>query len=256
MAEDPKKIAESIRSGTYFNEARGWFNAVYIGPVSERTFFMVIAILAGFTALFGVIAVKRLLPISKHEAVLVYAGVRPDDVQMGLIPLAPHHSSINPAIEQFFLTRYVQMREGFDARTFLTSALFIQSQSDATTYNAYANAYDPRNAQSPFAPLGDLGQRQVTVDYARLVDIKTAKGEAPPPAGLQRGVVAFSTETSGVTDPQRTRWTATIDYIYTDLTTKETKNPETKQLDLEVTDPHFQVVNYVLQEQNQPATAQ
>ncbi len=95
MTEDYKKIAESIRSGKYFTEARGWFETVYISPVSERSFFLIIAILAGFTALFGIVAMSRLLPITKREAVLVYAGARPEEVQMSLVSLAPHHATIN-----------------------------------------------------------------------------------------------------------------------------------------------------------------
>jgi type IV secretory pathway component VirB8 len=246
MAEDYKKIAESIRSGKYFAEARGWFEAVYIGPVSERSFFLIIAVLAGLIFLFSFMSIMRLMPITKHEPILMQAGDRPDEVQASLVPLAPDHVAQNPAIVKFFLVEYVEMRESFDARTFLKNAKFVQSQSTPAAYNAYAGAYSPSNPQSPFAALGDLGQRLVTVETIRQIDVNPVKGEAPPPAGLGRAEVMFSTDTVGVSNPATSKWTATVDYIYTGLETKMVLNPETKQKDLEVTDPHFQVVNYVI----------
>ena len=247
MTEDHKKIAESIRSGKYFVDARDWFEAVYIGPVSERSFFLIIATLAGLIALFGFISISRLMPMTKHEPILIRAGDRAQEVQASLVPLAPHHAAQNPAITQFFLARYVEMRESFDARTFLADARFLQSQSTPDAYAMFVQAYNPQNPQSPFAALGDLGQRLVTVDDVKQVRVKN------PPAGQQQAVVTFSTETVGVSNPDTQKWTATIDYIYTSLATKEVVNPETKEKDLEVTDPHFQVVNYVLSQQSPSA---
>ena len=241
MTEDYKKIAESIRNGKYFGDARGWFEAVYIGPISERTFFLIIAILAGFVALFGLMAVSQLLPLTKHEPILIRAGERPYETQKSLVQLAPHHAAPNPGISNFLLARYVQLRESFDSRTFTNDARFIQANSSADAYNAYVAAYNPASPQSPFAALGDLGQRLVSVDYVQRI--------SGAPQGQDRAVVVFSTNTVGVTNPATTQWTATLDYIYTDLVTKTVKDPKTKELELEVTDPHFQVVNYVLQEQ-------
>ena len=244
MSEDHKKIAESIRSGKYFTDARGWFESIYIGPVSERSFFLIIAVLAGLIALFGFVSISRLMPLTRHEPILIRAGERPEEVTASLVPLAPHHAEQNPAITEFFLTRYVQMRESFDARTFLADARFVQAQSTPQAYAAFVQAYNPQNPQSPFAPLGDLGQRFVTVDSIKQVRLKNAQ------PGQGEAVVAFSTETESVSNPTTTKWTATIDYIYTGLETKVVVDPTTKQQDLEVTDPHFQVVNYVL---SQPA---
>ena len=249
MAEDYKKIAESIRSGKYLTDARGWFEAVYIGPVSERSFFLIIAVLAGLIALFGFMAIARLMPITSHDPILIRAGDRADDVQASLIQLAPNHIAINPAMTEFFLTRYVQMRESFDSRTFMSNAHFVQAQSDVGAYNAYVTADNPTNAQSPFANLGDLGQRLVTVNAVTPVVVKAAAGQAPLPAGQGTADVDFSTETRGVSNPDTSQWTARIDYIYTGLETKTVKNPDTGKPELEVTDPHFQVVNYVLSQQ-------
>ena len=246
MTEDYKKIAESIRNGKYFGDARGWYEAVYIGPISERSFFLIIAVLATFVAIFGGLSVKRLMPITKHQAILIYAGERAEEVHASLVELAPNRIPMNPAIAQFFTATYVQLRESYDSRSFTANARFIQGQSDKAAYAAYAAAYNPANAASPFAEMGDLGQRQVVLDNIEIKSIKTLD-DAP---GRMNATVVFTTESTGVATPTKTRWTANIEFIYTELTTKMVDNAETRQKDLQITDPKFQVVNYVLQ-QNQ-----
>jgi type IV secretory pathway component VirB8 len=246
MTEDYKKIAESIRNGTYFGDARRWYEAVYIGPISERSFFLIIAILATVVAIFGIVSVKRLMPITKHQAVLIRGGDRAEEVQASLVELAPKRVPMNPAIAQFFVATYVQLRESYDSRAFTANARFIKGQSNDAAYAAYAAAYDPANAASPFAEMGDVGQRQVVLDSVAIKKIDTPDNSP----GRMNATVVFTTESTGVATPTKTRWTANIEFIYTELTTKVVDNAETRQKDLQITDPHFQVVNYVLQ-QNQ-----
>ena len=199
MTEDYKKIAESIRSGKYFGDARGWYEAVYIGPISERSFFLIIAVLAVFVAVFGVVSVKRLMPITKHQAILIYGGERAEEVQASLVELAPKRIPMNPAIAQFFVATYVQLRESYDSRAFTANARFIRGQSDKAAYAAYAAAYDPDNAASPFAEMGDLGQRQVVLDS---VTIKTIETPDHSP-GRMNATVVFTTESTGVATPTK-----------------------------------------------------
>jgi type IV secretion system protein VirB8 len=241
MAEQDKQIADAIRNGTYFVQARQWFEAVYIGPISERTFFLIIAILAGFVAFFSVSAVIRFMPLTNRDPVLVYATDRPDDVYMTLVPLAEKREPANPAITQFFVTQYVLAREGYFSQTFASNARFVRAQSDVGAYNAYATAYSPTNAASPFAALGEYGQRLITM---RSVQI------APPRDGKGSAEVTFSAEIKGAEPISTTNWTAKLEYIYTELTTELVDNAKTGDKDLRISDPHFQVVNYVLQ-QNQ-----
>jgi type IV secretion system protein VirB8 len=239
MDEQDKQLADAIRSGTYFTQARAWFDAVYIGPISERTFFCIIAILAGLVGIFSVSSVFRLMPLTNRDPVLVYASDRADDVYMSLLPLTERREPVNPAIAKFYVTQYVLSREGYFAQTFLANARFVRVQSDVAAYNAYAVAYDPSNAASPFAALGEYGQRFINIQSARVDVDSEGKGKAE---------VKFVSETKGVDAPSTTNWTAKIDFNYTDLTSQAVDNKETGKKDLNVTDPHFQVVNYVLQQ--------
>ncbi len=241
MAEQDKQIADAIRSGSYFVEARKWFEAMYIGPISERTFFLIIALLAGLVAFFSLAAVIRFMPITNRDPVLVYATDRHDDVYMTLVPLTKKGEAANHAITEFFLTQYVLAREGYFSQTFASNARFVREQSDVESYNAYATAYSPSNAASPFAGLGEYGQRLITMRSVRVDPVREGKGSAE---------LMFTAETKGLDTASTTNWTAKLDYIYTELTTELVDNAQTGDKDLRVGDPHFQVVNYVLQ-QNQ-----
>lgn len=239
MPEQDKQIAESIRSGAYFVQARGWYETLYIGPISERTFFIIIAFLAVLVAFFSVSGVMRLLPITDRNPVLVYATDRPDDVHMSLLPLTKRQEPVNPAILEFFVTQYVIAREGYFSQTFVANARFVRAQSNVNAYNAYATAYSPTNPQSPIASLGEYGQRLVTIYSVQISPIVDGKGTAN---------VIFSAETKGGEVSSTTNWTAKLDYIYKELITKPVDNPKTGNQELQITDPQFQVVNYVLQQ--------
>lgn len=241
MAEQDKQIADAIRSGAYFVQARQWFEAVYIGPISERTFFLIIACLAGLVAFFSLSAVMRFMPITNRDPVLVYATERADDVYMTLVPLTEKGEAINPAIIEFFVTQYVLAREGYFSQTFGANARFVRAQSDVGAYNAYATAYSPSNESSPFSGLGEYGQRLITMRSVRIDQARDGKARAE---------VTFTAQTKGLDTASTTNWTAKLDYIYTELTTELVDNAQTGDKDLRVGDPQFQVVNYVLQ-QNQ-----
>jgi type IV secretion system protein VirB8 len=239
MTEPNKQIADAIRSGSYFLEARQWFQAVYIGPISERSFFLIIALLAAVVAFFSLAGVFRLMPLTNRDPVLVYATDRPDDVYMTLVPLTEKREPVNPAIVEFFVTQYIIAREGYFYQTFASNARFVRAQSDVITYNAYATAYSPNNSASPFASLGEYGQRLVTPRSVRIAPIRDGKGSAE---------VMFTTEVRGSDNPTITNWTAKMDYVYTELTTEMVDNAQTGDKDLNVRDPQFQVVSYVLQQ--------
>lgn len=241
MDAEDQKIAESVRSGAYFAKARRWFEAIYIGPVSERTFFLVIAVLAIFAGFFSVLAIMRLLPITQHQAVVVYTDVDTDNVFTSLVKLAPKHESLNVAMTEYFITHYIHAREGFAAPIFQDNALFVRGHSDATTYAEYVNAYNPANATSPFNPLGTTGKRQVTVeswkDLAHEGDKYTTE-------------VQFSVDTTIDQQTTQSKWTAKMVYLYTPLNGESVDDLKTGTSDLTINDPHFQVVHYELQKRS------
>lgn len=236
MSEEAKKIAEQIRSGKYYQEARHWYGAVYISPISERTYFLIVAILSAFVALFGVLAAFSLMPLTTKPAIAVPADPRAEDIVLSLIPLRKPGDDLDESFRRFFVTQYVQSREGYAAPSYQRDSNFIRAQSNDATYSEYAANYLPANPQSPAAILGVNGLRVVTINSVSI----SGRGET----GSAR--VKFSTEMKGVDDTTKTQWTAKLEFHYTSLKSQTVTNPETKEKELKITDPTFQVTKYVL----------
>ena len=236
MSEDARRTAESIRQGTYFKEARGWYSAVYLSPISERTIFLVIALLSCAIAVSSLLALRALLPLKTHPALLISAGARAEEVIPHLEALKSKGVSSDRGVVSFLVSKYVESREGFSAAAYQRNAAFIRAQSDEPTYAAYSAQYSSANPQSPAAQLGENSTRLVEVDSVSLSS-SLEKGSA---------TVHFSTETTGALPEDKRQWTAKIDFHYTGIVVKEVKNPETGKPELQITDPTFQVVNYAL----------
>lgn len=237
MAEADKEIAESIRRGIYFSEARGWFQAVYIGPVSERSFFLIVAVLSLVVLAFSVIGLMGLTPVTTRQPILVKAGERADEIQRSLHGFDKQGGEYNKSILNFFLANYVQAREGYLASAFTGNARFIYSQSDEATYAAYAAANVGTNPESLVATLGEFGQRWVTVTSVRSNNVE----------GRTFAEVDFIAEVVGVVAESKTQWTAKIEYRYTELEAHPLAEDKMGFDELQVTDPHFQVISYVVE---------
>ncbi len=237
MESDPAKLAESIRNGSYFSKARGWYQVMYIGPVSERSLFLLIAILSVFVGIFSTIAVMRLMPLTSRDGILVPAPTRLDDVQVSLIKLADKGEAVDPAVMRFFVMQYVAARESYTAEDFTVNSRFVRAHSDAATYNAYAEAYTLANPESPFAALGDIGQRQLQFEAVRVSKLREGRGSAE---------ITIATQATVAEESQSQRFTARLDFTYSGLASEVVDDPKTGQPILKLGDPQFQVVNYVL----------
>lgn len=234
MNPEEKILAESIRSGKYFEESRGWFQVVCIGPISERTFFLVIALLAALVAFASVSAMMALLPITERPPVYIRAGDRMDDTVKTLVPINASKHDLNAAMTNFFVTHYVKARESYFASTYLSNANFIRQQSDDAVYATYIAQNDVTNPTSPAALLGQIGQRVLTIHK---VDINN-----------DTALVKFTATNILVDNENKTRWTARIQFRYTGMKVDEKKNAETGVLEITTTDPKFQVVKYELEQ--------
>lgn len=240
MAEPPitqeqQQVAELVRSGAYFKESRAWYQALFIGPISERTFFLIVAGLAVLISFTSVIAVMSLLPVVSRPDQLIKVE-RMDDVDLRLTRLRAQDAPLNEAMLNFFLKQYVYSREGYELSHYPRDYAFIQAHSDQPTFATYAQAYNVVNPQSPAATLGESGRRHISVDAISVNDKVEPKV----------AVVKFSTDTVLGNMSTTTQWTATIGFYYSDFVVNTLTDPQTGQLKTQTQEPQFQVVNYAL----------
>jgi type IV secretory pathway component VirB8 len=235
MHDNSQETAQLVESGQYFERARAWYRAIYVAPISERAFFLLVATLASAVALVGFTAVLGLLPLTERPAVLV-AAVDVDETVPSLSRVKEKGQPLPQALMHFFIESYVRAREGYAAGDYARNYNFIRAQSDDLAFQAYLATYDKANPQSPAAILGSSAQRLV-----RVHSITVDESKDPKIAN-----VAFSTEIEGRDLPSRTNWTATLQFVYTDLVMAESVDPKTGETQQITEDPQFKVVDYVL----------
>lgn len=233
--DDEHDASELIRQGSYFQQARQWYTALYIGPISERSFFLVLGALALVVGLCGFFAFVGLTPLTERPPVVI-KNARINDTVPSLTRLRADGETVNEAMRSYMVQQYVISREDYHYDTFGKNSRFVVAHSDAGTAASYVASVGPENPRNPAALLGAYGTRSVSI-----TDVTFAKAD-----GVQRAIVRFSTELGGSAPPGKTQWTATIDFNYSDAVVTETTDPETGEVKASLQQPTFQVVNYVL----------
>lgn len=228
-----ENIQQKIEDGSYYSEARKWYNAIYISPISERIFFIILTCMAIVVFLVSVVAFIGLLPISPRIPFVYSAkdiiGEAPKIIRFKL-PTEP----TNPALIKYYLGTYVKMRESYSEDTFLMSRAFINNYSEAHLFDEYNRLTHPSNPRSPIRQYGKFADVKVTVD-----SISFDRSSQP-----YKGIVNYSTELIGKQSKQKTRWTATINFFYTDLVERDVIDEKTGEIRLEFDEPTFKVTSY------------
>lgn len=232
---DEQDASELIRQGSYFQQARQWYTALYIGPISERSFFLMLGVLAIMVGLCGFFAFVGLTPLTERPPIVV-SNPRINDTIPSLVRLRASGQDINDALRHYMVRQYVISREDYHYESFAKNYLFVATHSDAGTAATYTASVGPDNPRNPAVLLGAYGTRSVditNVSFSRVDD-------------RYRAIVRFSTELGGSAPVGKTQWTATIDFNYSDAVVTEATDPETGEEKASLQQPTFQVVNYVL----------
>ncbi len=235
--EEQDEVAAKIADGSYFDEARKWYDILYIGPISERIFFIIITFIAVLITIFATMSVINLLPI-KPRIPFVYRAKDFIGEIPHMIRLKAANEESNPALIKYYLKTYVRMRESYNEDRFLMQWAFMQHYNDAKTFQEYDRLTNPNNPRSPIRQYGKYADVEVAIQ-----SVTYDKSVTP-----YRGTVNFSTEVIGNNQKNKTNWTATISFEYTDL--KETSYYSEKYGDyvLEYEEPTFRVVSYDVRE--------
>jgi type IV secretory pathway component VirB8 len=234
---DNAEIAQKIADGSYFEEARKWYNILYIGPISERIFFIIITIIAIAITVFATLSVINLLPI-KPRIPFVYRAKDFIGEIPNMIRLKQANDVSNPALIRYYLSTYVSMRESYDEDRFLMRWAFMRYYNDARTFQEYDRLTNPNNPRSPIRRYGKYADVAVTIDSVEYVQNVTP----------YRATVNFSTEVIGTDQKKKTNWTATLGFEYTDLMESSYYSEKYKDYVLEYKEPTFRVVSYDVRE--------
>ncbi len=236
MGNEQQEVAELIRSGRYFDEARRWYQTMYLSPIAERCVFLLVAVVAGVIAIVGFLAVGGLLPITARPPVMIATPALDSEIP-SIARLRARDKPLNAALAEFMVANYVVKRESYAAGEFAADMAFVRAHSDPTVLAGYDALYGPQNPRSPANILGQKGRRVVD-----LYGITLLPGEGD----VRQAEVKFSTILEGIGSQAKTQWTARVSYYYSPMVVTGGVDNATGQEYLSVEEPQFKVVNYAV----------
>lgn len=236
MDDQNRQLSEAIRSGRYYQEARGWFQTVYIGLLSERTFFLLIAVLSIAILLISLRALTTFMPLTERPPAVIKVQTNIDTMIPKLVKIRQGREDVNEALQRFYLEKYVTARESYNVRDFNSNVVFVFGNSASPVYEAYQAEIDPSNAQSYAVTLGETSEREVTIESVKW----SGDGEQ------RTAEVRFAASINGAEDNVKSRWTAKLEYTYREFVATTVVDDEGLER-IETTEPQFQVVSYAIE---------
>lgn len=234
----PQEIAQLVRSGEYYKQARAWYTTKYMLVLSERFFFIVLTTIAGLTMFFAVIGLIGLMPINEQVPFYYYSR----DISRELPLMQPLRKnkleSINNAVRRFYVSKYVENRENYILSKLQAQFKMIQKHSDEAAFAAYRRFIDPSNPRSPIT----LYQRNKTKEV-QITNVYIIPDRQP---GRYNAAVDFTTTVKSMGTETRGVWQAQLLFSYQDLTVDQTEEKSDKPL--KVTPMKFSVLEYTARE--------
>lgn len=167
---DPAQMAEKIRSGEYFREAKQAYDIAYHAPMAERYAFMGMTAVSLLIFMMALIAMLLLYPL-KTEVPFIYHTADIVDDYPRMQPIGAPGEDANQVIKQFLVSNYVRLREGYHIDLIERNANGVLSQSNDAVFEAYESLMNPSNPSSPVVLFERRAVRKVAITgYRQLTD--------------------------------------------------------------------------------------
>lgn len=202
------EVAEKIRSGEYFREARGMYDITVHDPMVERYYYLFVSALAGFIFFVSIIAVHGLYPLKRSIPFIVNTTNIAEDYPHIHSLLSRKGEDPNAALLQFLVKNYVTLREEYNIDTFDRNANGIKSQSTESLFAEYQNQTSPTNPDSPIALYQRHSRRTVSVFSARQMSDGSME-------------VTYEATVIGKLDAKKSMWQANMTFNYTGIALDE-----------------------------------
>jgi len=145
---DQQSLKENIETGTYFVEARKWYNYVFLSPIRHNALMFAILISVGVMVLFVGTGIYKSFPLIQPTQIVVNMEDTLDSTSIVRNLSKPGYGT-QELILGHLAEKYVLSREIYDPNTFKTNYFFIMRSTDKDLFNQYyesiSNVNDPNN---------------------------------------------------------------------------------------------------------------
>ena len=204
MEEVNKSIANSIKSGQYFIDARKWYFMEYVYPTIERSFFLLIA----SCLLFCVMALGIFCQtITSEDLRGSYIINLPDTIKQ-VVHLHTLDPKIKPeqSLNEYMLSYYVMTRESYDFDNIDHQLVALSNVSTTDAFVNFRDYISINNVNSPQFLYQKDHTRTITVQNVKTIDNNHA-------AVYFTAVVTSQVDNSS----ESTRWVANISFATSSL---------------------------------------
>jgi type IV secretion system protein VirB8 len=210
--EEYLEIAEKVRTGEYFREARGIHDVTVNDPMSERYFYICITSLAIMILLVAMSAAKGLYPLNISIPFIFNTHDIVNDLPRMKTMTSFKGESATEALLRFLVKNYVTMRETYEIDTFDRNINGVKQQSSKDLFAEYQQLITPSNPESPIV----VYQRHTR----RAIVILATKRLEDQDFGMEVYFDVFM-ETRG--EVKKSRWQADIAFSYSGVELDENK---------------------------------
>lgn len=164
MFDDDAALTNAdIEDGTYIRKARQWYSDIYHVPIAERSFYVIIIVLAILNSLLAVQSFLSIFPLNVKVPFLTYS----DDAWADL-PIAKKLASEpledkNFAVMKHLVKTYIVNRESYDIENYELRYRNIASQSTKSVFDKYKENMDATNLYSPYRIYTNRFKRNINV---------------------------------------------------------------------------------------------
>lgn len=220
--EEYLEIAQKVRSGEYFREARAMYDVGVNDFLSERYFYLGVSCLAILVFLVALYAANGLFPLSRYVPFPYVINDPIEDVPRISALRAPGETA-SEAVLKFLASNYVVLREQYAIQTMERNISGLRSQSSEAVFAQYKNFIDTNNQDSPARLYERHSVRNIAV--ISVVPVEGANDKIE---------VVFDATVSGQVQTKPTRHKAHITFNYSGVEFDE-KTDKIKPLAFSVT---------------------
>lgn len=200
-----------------------WYQDRYQHILTQRNLLALIALGALLTALLAVFAVFSLAPLKTVEPYLLQIEDKTGIVQK-LNPLSREQYAANEAVDRYFTSTYLRVRESYNPTTLLYNYNVVRVMSTPEIFRSYRRQIDASVEGSLAKLLGSFGRRDIKIRSIAYITNPVPFGkQAPvnPPKIMQ---VRMTTVDSLPNQPDNEQdWIITVTFEYADLTLNESE---------------------------------
>lgn len=204
--EEYIEIAEKVRSGEYFREARSLYDLYIHDLMAERYLYILITAASLFIFIIALMGAEGLYPLRTDVPFIVSSNDIVDDLPR-IKSLMNHKGELpSNAMLDFLVSNYVVLHESYDIDHFDRNISGVQSQSSSEIFANFQKSIDVQNPESPVV----VYQRH----SKRIIHVISSRQTSDDKPGME---VRFDATVDGPTGSSTTHWQANLTFQYSGI---------------------------------------